>query len=133
MNKERGQVWLCKLPKSAGSVQQNVRPCVIISNDKGNTYSNICTVIPITTQTKKPLPTHYSLTETNTIQGTVLCEQIQTIYQGYLLSYKGNLTETDLNEIEKCICIALNLSPYKDNSVCIAFNLEDFEFYKDTY
>lgn len=42
-------------------IQQYRRPCVIISNDKCNTSSPNVSVIPITSQAKKILPTHVIL------------------------------------------------------------------------
>ena len=56
---KRFEIWMAELPAEAGShVQQGVRPVVVVSNDAANRYSPVVTVVPLTSQRKKPLPTH---------------------------------------------------------------------------
>ena len=38
---KRGDIIMCDLGKREGSVQSGIRPCVVVSNNYGNKYSNI--------------------------------------------------------------------------------------------
>jgi len=109
----RGQIWLCKLPESKGSVQQKVRPCVIVSNDIGNTFSSIVTVVPITTKDKTPLPTHCEIigeSGSKISESLVLCEQLFTLGKGYCFDYLGNCSEQEIQNINRCLEISLGLT-----------------------
>lgn len=48
----RGKVYYIDISPTFGSEQGGIRPCVIIQNDFGNTYSGTTIVAPMTTQTK---------------------------------------------------------------------------------
>ena len=58
-------VYMADLPELTDDrdkhIQQYRRPCVVISNDKCNSSSPNVSIIPITSQTKKVLPTHVTL------------------------------------------------------------------------
>ena len=80
----KGQVLWVDLPDvESGSVQKGRRPVVVISNNKGNQFSPVILVAPLTSRKKKHLPTHVDVfaNETNGIKSdsTVLCEQLFTI------------------------------------------------------
>lgn len=47
---KRGQIYWVKLDPSIGSEIKKTRPCLIISNDRNNEYSNVISVIPITSK-----------------------------------------------------------------------------------
>jgi mRNA interferase MazF len=53
----RGDIVYADLRGSEGSEKQGVRPCVVVQNDDGNTYSPLTIVAPITDQRQfKHLP-----------------------------------------------------------------------------
>lgn len=52
---KRGDIYYCDLDGSIDSEQKGIRPVVILSNNKGNFYSSIVVVAPITSK-KKHLP-----------------------------------------------------------------------------
>ena len=78
---QRFEIWLADLPAFDNShVQHGYRPVVVVSNDSANKYSPIITVVPLTSRTKKPLPTHVLLHWSDGCRtSTALCEQILTI------------------------------------------------------
>lgn len=65
MKIERGDILIADLGRIPDtSIQSGVRPVVVISNDKANTYSPVLTVVPVTSKIykKRYLPTHVILT-----------------------------------------------------------------------
>lgn len=107
---KRNMIVMAEL-NSEGSVQGGFRPCVVISNDKANTYSPILIVVPVTSQNKKYIPTHVSL-EPNTQNGlqarsTVLAEQLLTIPKSKVKAIVGALSERESGLINKAIQVSL--------------------------
>jgi len=47
---KRGDVYWINLDPTNGSEIKKTRPCVVVSNDIGNRFSPLITVVPITTQ-----------------------------------------------------------------------------------
>ena len=73
-----------KLPDKKGSIQSGYRPCVIIQNNLGNTYSPTLLVIPLTKQIKnlnQPTHTFIKCNENNglKVDSMTLAEQTTTI------------------------------------------------------
>ena len=71
----KGQVLWVDLPDvESGSVQKGRRPVVVISNNKGNQFSPVILVAPLTSRKKKHLPTHVDVfaSETNGIKSVSL-------------------------------------------------------------
>lgn len=103
---------MCKLPKSDGSVQQNVRPCVIVSNDIGNTFSTVIEVVALTTRQKPSLPTHCDISEksgTKIIDSIALCEYPIPVPVKYFLEYLGKCSEREIANLKDCLKISLGL------------------------
>ena len=75
------EIWMADLPSTPNThVQSGYRPVIIISNDMANLYSPVITIIPLTSQKKKPLPTHVLLREKGLDKASIaLCEQIMTL------------------------------------------------------
>ena len=57
----RGDVVWAVNPLASGNIQKNLRPYLIISNNKNNEHSNTILAIPLTTKIKKNLPTHHKI------------------------------------------------------------------------
>ena len=80
---KRGQIVMLDLPTVSGSVQNGLRPCVIISNNKANKFSPNVIAVPLTSRNKKDMPTHYLLEPSKRnglrVASTVLAEQILTV------------------------------------------------------
>jgi len=75
---KRGEIYYIDLSPTQGSEQGGLRPCVIVQNDKGNEHAPTTIVVPLTTQSKRKLPTHVSVREGKKLS-LALCEQIRTI------------------------------------------------------
>ena len=75
------EIWLAELPALPNShVQKGFRPVLVVSNDVANRVSPVVTVVPLTTQFKKPLPTHVLLRGQGLDHAsTALCECIMSL------------------------------------------------------
>ena len=77
----RMELWWAALPTVPGHVQHGTRPVVIVSNDLSNTYSPVVSVVPCTTQRRKPtLPTHVYLRGYGLSSGSIaMCKQVMPL------------------------------------------------------
>lgn len=92
------QIWMADLPHSPGShVQSGKRPVLIVSNNAGNTYAPIVSVVPLTSQLRKHrLPTHVRIKEAGLLRESLaLCEQILTLDKSSLIRPIGMITNDD--------------------------------------
>lgn len=106
----RGEIyWYRNESGVEGSEQGNNRPCIIVSNDKANTYGPTVTIVPITTAEKKPLPTHVQI-DSAFAPSIAVCEQVKTISKNRLSQYIGECNTTEMQGIEKALRIQLALS-----------------------
>ena len=99
----RGNVYLTDLGNAVGSVQEGIRPCIVMSNNTNNLHSPIIQVIPLTTSEKTALPIHYVLKshiyKFLDKDSVALVEQFTTISKEQIIRYIGSLNESDLNKI----------------------------------
>jgi mRNA interferase MazF len=93
------------------SVQSGRRPCIIVSNNVANIFSDNLTVVPCTSNIQKSAkqPTHYFTKLYNNTDSVVLCENITTIPKKSCGSFIGLMTEEDMKYIDKCLAIAIGL------------------------
>ena len=105
----RGEIWYVDMGSTyEGSIQGGKRPVVIVSNNKGNYYSPILLVVPITSSTtKNDIPTHVKIQLK--VPSIILCEQIHTINKDNLISYEGILTDEEMNDLNRCLKISIGL------------------------
>jgi mRNA interferase MazF len=108
---KRGQIFYADLSPARGSEQGGLRPVLVVSNDINNKHSPTVTICPITSQVKKPIPTHATLypTKGRTIKGTILCEQVRTIDKCRLSDLMGEATFEEMARVSKALKIQLNL------------------------
>lgn len=90
-----------------GSEQDQGRPAVIVSNDIRNHRSNICEAVYLTTQDKKPLPTHVEVM--CKVPSIALCEQIVSVSQERLGEFVRSCTEAEMKAIDKALMVSLGL------------------------
>lgn len=112
MEIKRGDVYYVELGKlHNGSIQDGYRPCVIIQNDVGNKYSPCVIVAPLTSRTKKNIPTHVNVGIDDGLfsESIVLCEQIQTRSKSDLRGFICHLTDKKMTEVNKALVISLGL------------------------
>ena len=74
-NVKRGDIYYADLSPVVGCEQGGIRPVIIIQNDTGNKHCPTVIVAAITSQIKKPLPTHIDL-----LQKIVIFLQIPRFY-----------------------------------------------------
>lgn len=111
LNIKRGDIYYIDNDppeQKARCVQGGKRPAVIISNDKGNNYSPVVIVAPLTTRSKRDLPTHVTTTVTKK-PSIILCEQITTVSKEQLSNCIGHLTPSEIEKLNKAIAVSLAL------------------------
>lgn len=116
---EYGDIYIAELGmdskgilQSEGSLQNGVRPIIVISNNKANRYSPVISIIPMTTSKKKRnLPTHVFIKDCGlSCPSIVLAEQITSLNQSRLKRKIGSIRGTVYEEkVKKAIGIQLNL------------------------
>lgn len=108
-----GDVFFADL-SGEGSLQTGLRPVIVVSNDTGNYFSSVVTVVPLTSKKKKELPTH-TILHPNAINGLnktsiALAEQITTIPQDYLVRKIGCLNNKEINNVRFAVLNMLSMS-----------------------
>ena len=106
----RGDIFYAKL-NGIGSVQCNVRPVMILSNNLNNKYAPTLQVCPLTSKNKNNLPIHFDLEGFGlNKKSTFLAEQLTIIDKTQLVSNKiGSVDEFTLRRAEKAISIQLSM------------------------
>lgn len=110
----RGEIFYVFRGTSLGSEQQAGRPAVIVSNNTGNTYSDIVEVVYLTTQPKNDLPTHVTIRSANKTS-TALCEQISTVDISRIGDYINTCTAQEMEAIDRALMISLGLDEVKSD------------------
>ena len=95
--------------ENKGSIQSGMRPCLIISNQVACVYSPTLVVVPITTATKRDLPTHMNINLKK--PSTALFEQLLTVNKEQVHERISCLPEHQYKETEEKIKISLGLTP----------------------
>lgn len=93
---KRGEVYWLDIKSDVKHVNLGRRPVLIVSNDKCNQFSPVVTVVPLTSENKKFMPTHVE-TYLGSIKNTILCEQVMPVNSDEILDenricYIGKLT-----------------------------------------
>lgn len=113
---KRGQVWLIEFPSPVpnSSVQGSRRPALVIQNNVGNKFSPSVTVVPLTTQIKKPnQPTHVVF-DCRGSMAMACCEQIMTVDKFQFLTYWEDASFQTMEKIHMAIMIHLSLKGDKN-------------------
>ena len=110
MKIERGDILIVDLGRTTNtSIQSGIRPVVVISNDKANTYSTILTVVPLTSKIhkKRYLPTHIFLGYADASGigkcSLVLGEQVTSIDVSSVLEKRGKVKPEALKKIIRAV------------------------------
>ena len=128
----RGDVFWCHMIENdldGNPFIGKTRPIIVVSNEKANQFSYYITVVPITSQEKKPMPTHVDI-HVNTISGTAICEHIINVHKQHLEGFCGELDEKTQAEIDKALRIQLGLLEEKEDVKRSTPQQEDFKFKK---
>ena len=110
---KRGQIVMLDLPTVSGSVQNGLRPCVIISNNKANKFSPNVIAVPLTSRNKKDMPTHYALQPSKVnglkVTSTILAEQILTVSKNAIKRVIGVVEDQHIDNVNKIIKESISL------------------------
>ena len=107
----RGDVFFADLgPLDIGELyyqrQAGARPVVVIQNDVGCFFSETLTVVPLTSQMKRPdLKTHYILKNVDFLKkkSMALAEAIGTIDKRQIRFYIGKLSDEDMAGVDDAV------------------------------
>jgi mRNA interferase MazF len=108
----RGQVYIADLGTGQGSEQQGIRPVLIIQNDIGNHFGSTVLVVPITSQNKREMPTHFRISSGTaglTKDSTALVEQMRTVDKSRLKNCIGCFTADMMNDVNSRIMIQVGI------------------------
>ncbi|MDB1562951.1 type II toxin-antitoxin system PemK/MazF family toxin [Pediococcus pentosaceus] len=108
---KRGDIYYVRLKKTGNHIQDGIRPCLVIQNDKGNECSPNTIVAPITTAIKNKLATHVSIPYGRAIRGTILCEAVVTISKESILKNRksDHLSEETMSKVDEALKISVGL------------------------
>lgn len=131
---KRGQVYYADLRPVVGSEQGGIRPCLIIQNDMGNTYSSTFIVAMMTTQKKNDLPTHIAVSSEDyclDINTTILLEQLRTIDKSRLRDFVGRLSDGTMQKVDEALRISLSLNKERKEETELNEKKENKKFEKE--
>ena len=103
------EIWTCDFGTEMPYGDWGVRPCIIVSNDTSNTFSDYVTVVPITTRARSPQITHCIL-KSSKVTSIAMCETIITIKKDRLGEKCADLTEFEKLNIKHCLKEQLGLN-----------------------
>lgn len=111
---QRGEIYFCDFVRTGGSVQDGLRPALIIQNNIGNKYSTTLIVAPITTIIKKlNQPTHVFLGKRFGLpeDSMLMLEQISTVdKKEHIREYIGLIDDSEImKKIDKTIMLSLGI------------------------
>ena len=108
---EKGEIYFAQLNDTVGSEQSGLRPVTIVQNDKGNHYSPTTIIVPITSKSKPPLPTHVT-TQNKCLKrkSVILAEHIRTIDKRRLQEMIGKLNPSEMHQLDKALAISLAIN-----------------------
>ena len=109
----RGELYFADLSPVVGSEQGGCRPVLVIQNNVGNYCSPTVIVAALTGRInpKFDLPTHHIIDACEGLKerSVILLEQIRTIDKRRLQNYVGMLNKEDMEQVENCLAISLDL------------------------
>ena len=95
------QIVLINLDPTIGSEMKKTRPCVIISPNEMNKFLKTIVIAPMTSNLKA-YPTRIQITYNN-IQGSIVLDQIRTVYILRVVKVLDALNEKDTTKLKKVL------------------------------
>ena len=99
---------------TTGSEYNGGRPGIIVSNELCNEHSEVVEVVYLTSQDKKPLPTHVKVMAT--VPSTALCEQICSVDKSRIRDHIRDCTEEEMKGIDRALLISLGLDAENEDT-----------------
>ncbi len=110
---KKGDVFLIDLKDTYNNVQSGKRPCLIVQNNSGNTYSPTVIVVPITTKIKKTyIPVHVVIEKGccfNKKREMILCECILTVSKEQIINHIKTLDSKIMQRVDKALEVSLGI------------------------
>lgn len=95
-------IWVCDFSNCGELADFGIRPCVVVSNDSNNKFSERINVIPLTTSAKKPLKTHCIISSSK-VTSVGLCENVTTVNRKNLTIKDGTLNDFERQNVIYCL------------------------------
>ena len=118
-------VWV-KGNKFRDHRQYGDRGWLVVSNDVGNLTSSVCTIVPITSQTKNsisPTRVHFYF---EGIPLVILCEQAMTVNISELTDFRYFLQDSIMDKVSEALRVHFQIPENKD-SVGTMYSLKNIE------
>lgn len=107
MRVKRGEIWLIDLKYGLGSEQGGVRPCLVVQNNIGNTYSTTTIVCPITSKKKNFNATHIPIMLE--LPSSIMCEQLRVVDIERAIKYIATVPNHILSRVDEKLKLTLGL------------------------
>jgi mRNA interferase MazF len=112
---ERGEVYDARLDPVEGSEQGGTRPVVIVSRDAINAYSPVVLAVPCSTyrENRRVYPTQVLVIAPDgglSNDSILMADQVRVLAKSRLLTLRGKLSSTTLEQLNQALVIALDLS-----------------------
>ena len=115
-NFHRGDIYYisksCYSEAETGSEQRGGRPGIIVSNEACNRHSENVTIVYLTTQPKKELPTHVDITS-GPQPSIALCENVTCVNKDRIGKKCGKVSPQEQKAIDAALKVALSLEVQK--------------------
>ena len=105
---KRGEVWWVNFEPAVGDEIRKRRPAVIVSNDAANKHLNRVQVVPMTSQVGRVYPSE-ALVTLKGRRGKAMADQLTTASKTRLTNRAGNLSNAEMQQVERAIKVQLNL------------------------
>ena len=122
MQIKRGDILIVNLRQKTGtSLQSGIRPVIVVSNNKANTYSPVLTVVPITSKIykKRYLPTHVFINQHDMVglkrHSLALAEQTTSIAVESIIRKCGSISKDAMDKITKAVEIQMGIGEEDGN------------------
>ena len=118
---KRGDIYYADLSPVVGCEQGGIRPVIVIQNNTGNKHCPTVIVAAITSQNKKPMPTHINLSVNEcklSSDSTIMLEQVRTIDKNRLKNFVSSVTAEKMDEINQAILVVLGFLLRHNNKKC---------------